>query len=83
MYVLGNLKITDDDSKTPVKAFVSNMKATDIMTWHRQFVHADIDIIKSMQPLVNGLNITSIKEEGKCKDCIRGKITAAPHTRPR
>ena len=52
------------------------------MTWHCQFVHADIDSIKSMQPLVDGLNTTSMKEKGKCEDCIRGKMTAAPHTRP-
>lgn len=35
-----------------------------------------------MQELVDGLEITSKKQDGKCDDCIRGKSTAAPHDRP-
>ena len=35
-----------------------------------------------MKNLVDGLDITDTKQNGKCEDCMKGKLTAAPHTRP-
>ena len=81
LYGFNNAKLTASDGP-PVQVFMSNTKLTDLQTWHRRLAHCDTDKILQMWELVDGLEITSRKQNGKCDDCIRGKSTAAPHDRP-
>ncbi len=63
MYVLGSTQVITNAPE--VKAFVSMTKPTDIQMWHRRLVHADIDMIKLMRDLVEGLDIMLMKGGGE------------------
>ena len=79
MYVLGSTPLGVVTNAPEVKVFVSMMKPTDIQTWHYQLVHADIDMIKSMRDLVDGLDITG----GEMHRLYPRENDCSPtHTRP-
>ena len=55
-------------------------RPTLIKVWHRRLGHAAIDQILRMstRSLVDGLDVTERKAEGKCIDCIMGKHARRP-----
>ncbi|GBE79255.1 hypothetical protein SCP_0204530 [Sparassis crispa] len=51
-----------------------------IATWHHRLGHASERTIRAMasQQVVDGLILTDEKPLGKCEDCLKGKMSAAP-----
>ena len=64
---------------TPV-AITSLSKSTPLEQWHRQLAHCSPLIIQEMvhNNLVDGLEISEMTLNGKCKDCILGWQTCRP-----
>ena len=71
-----------ESKRQNTKAFALNTKPANLETWHRQFAHTNMILEMSARGLVDGLAIMDRTLNGKCKDCLRGKATANPHTRP-
>ncbi|KAJ7623972.1 hypothetical protein DFH06DRAFT_1008743, partial [Mycena polygramma] len=61
-------------------ANISTAKPTSLENWHRRMAHASPAVIEEMRTkgLVDGLDITDHKLDGKCIACRAGR----QHTRP-